>query len=256
MAGIVVPMGAEARRPGPGSRRRTSLVTGATSGIGRETALALARAGDHVIVSGRDGDRGEDVCTEIRAGGGTATLLLADLRDPSLARGLARDALEVGGGAVDVLVNTAGDVLYRRTEEVDDEDFDDAVDLHVRAPVCLTGVLAPVMAARGHGIVVNVTAVAARVGVPGLGLFGAVKAAVAALTRAGSAEFGPQGVRVNAVEVAEMLRPVDAAPAAVGDVISFLTSPSAGHLRGVVLPSPGWATAPGPTAPDGPTSGR
>ena len=86
----------------------TALVTGATSGIGRSTALLLARRGAHVLVSGRDPARGDAVVTAIRAAGGKADFIAADLGDGDSVRELARQATELGGGHVDILVNNAG----------------------------------------------------------------------------------------------------------------------------------------------------
>src|SRR5213595_757785 len=89
----------------------TAVVTGATSGLGAASALALARAGAKVIVSGRDRARGEGVVDEIAAAGGTAALELADVSDPGAAVALAKNVLE-RHGAVDILVNAAG--VFRR----------------------------------------------------------------------------------------------------------------------------------------------
>ena len=83
-------------------------MTGATSGIGRATAVLLARRGAHVLVSGRDTARGEAVVADIRAAGGKADFLAADLADGGSVRALARRAVELGGGHVDILVNNAG----------------------------------------------------------------------------------------------------------------------------------------------------
>jgi NAD(P)-dependent dehydrogenase (short-subunit alcohol dehydrogenase family) len=113
---------------------------------------------------------------------------------------LARAALEAGEGRVDVLVNNAA--AYPpggMTADITAEVVDAAFATNVRAPYLLMRELAPGMAGRGHGAVVNLVSTAASVGIPGLGLYGASKAALAQLTRAWAAEFGPQGVRVNAV---------------------------------------------------------
>jgi NAD(P)-dependent dehydrogenase (short-subunit alcohol dehydrogenase family) len=90
---------------------RTTLVTGSTSGIGRATALTLARGGSHVVVSGCDTQRGQDVVAQIRADGGTADFVSADLRDARSTTELAATASELAeaaGGCVDLLVNNAG----------------------------------------------------------------------------------------------------------------------------------------------------
>jgi NAD(P)-dependent dehydrogenase (short-subunit alcohol dehydrogenase family) len=86
----------------------TGLITGGTSGIGRATANKLAQLGIHVIVVGRNTERGEKTVAEIRATGGKADFISSDLRDASSAREVARKAVELGNGHVDILINSAG----------------------------------------------------------------------------------------------------------------------------------------------------
>jgi NAD(P)-dependent dehydrogenase (short-subunit alcohol dehydrogenase family) len=177
----------------------TALVTGATSGIGRAAAVLLARRGAHVLVSGRDAERGDAVVAEIRAAGGKADFVAADLADAASVRALARRAVELGGGHVDILVNNAGVFPFGPTQGASDEDIDTVYAVNVKAPFILTGEVAPAMAARGKGTVINVLTMVAHFGVAGMALYGSSKAALTLLTKAWSAEFGPSGVRVNAV---------------------------------------------------------
>src|SRR5919198_5357086 len=86
----------------------TALITGGTSGIGRAAANKLAQLGIHVLVVGRNAERGEKTVGEIRAAGGQADFISADLRDASSAREVARRAVELGKGRVDILINNAG----------------------------------------------------------------------------------------------------------------------------------------------------
>jgi NAD(P)-dependent dehydrogenase (short-subunit alcohol dehydrogenase family) len=176
----------------------TALVTGGTSGIGRATAVALAGLGAHVALSGRDEARGRQVVREIAAAGGRAEFLAADLRDEAAARSLAQRATE-RLGHVDVLVNNAGIFPFGPTEQTTEADFDAVFALNVKAPYFLVAELAPGMAKRGHGAIVNVTTMVAEFGAAGMGLYGASKAALVLLTKSWAAEYGPQGVRVNAV---------------------------------------------------------
>jgi NAD(P)-dependent dehydrogenase (short-subunit alcohol dehydrogenase family) len=127
----------------------TALVTGATSGIGRATATALARRGAHVLISGRDAARGDAAVAAIRAAGGKADFIPADLADADSVRALAHRAAELGGGHVDILVNNAGVFPFGPTADARDEDIDTVYDVNVRAPFILVGALAPAMAARG-----------------------------------------------------------------------------------------------------------
>ena len=177
----------------------TALITGATSGIGKATADQLAALGAHVIVSGRDKARGDAVVAGIRAAGGTADFVAADLGDEHSVRELAARATEVGGGHVDILVNSGGIFPFGATADTAAEPIDEVFAVNVKAPYLLVAALAPAMAERGHGAIVNVTTMVAEFGMNGMGLYGSSKAALVLLTKSWAAEFGPAGVRVNAV---------------------------------------------------------
>jgi NAD(P)-dependent dehydrogenase (short-subunit alcohol dehydrogenase family) len=178
---------------------RTALVTGGTSGIGREVARQLASRGARVVISGRDAARGASAVEEIRAAGGTADFVRAELDDLAGVRSLAKEAISAGGGQVDVLINNAGVFPFGSTADVPDSEFDTAYAVNVRAPFYLVAELAPAMAERGYGSIVNVTTMVASFGKAGMALYGSTKAALDLLTKAWAAEFGPSGVRVNAV---------------------------------------------------------
>ena len=128
-----------------------------------------------------------------------ADFVVADLADGGSVRALARRAVELGGGHVDILVNNAGVFPFGPTQGASDEDIDTVYAVNVKAPFILTGELAPAMAARGKGSIINVLTMVAHFGVAGMALYGSSKAALTLLTKAWSAEFGPNGVRVNAV---------------------------------------------------------
>ena len=182
-------------------RGRVALVTGSTSGIGREVARSLAEAGARVVVTGRDERRGSEVVGEITAGGGEAVSVAHDLEDADLTWLLKRAEGAFGRG-VDILVNNGGTLMAAPTGAVDAETFDWAFRLNVRSAFLLTGALAPGMAERGWGRIINVSSVSGQRGRfrrPGLALYGATKAALEQLTRAWAAEYGPRGVAVNCV---------------------------------------------------------
>jgi NAD(P)-dependent dehydrogenase (short-subunit alcohol dehydrogenase family) len=242
-------------------RGRVALVTGSTSGIGREVARSLADAGARVVVTGRDEQRGSDVAEEITAGGGEAVFVAHDLEDADPTRLVegAEDAFEQG---VDILVNNGGTLVAARTGEMDAESIDWAFRLNVRSAFLLTGALAPGMAERGWGRVVNVSSVSGQRGQfrrPGLALYGATKAALEQLTRAWAAEYGPHGVAVNCVAPGPTRSPftdknlglADAdtreraastipagrvgVPEDVAAAVQFLAGEEAGYVQGVVL---------------------
>ncbi|MGC2128805.1 MAG: SDR family oxidoreductase [Candidatus Aquilonibacter sp.] len=231
----------------------TALVTGATSGIGKATAFALARRGARVIVSGRDVVRGSSVVDAIRAKGGSADFVAADLKDATSARDLARRALEVAG-KIDILVNNAAIFPFGPTAETDEATIDAVYALNVKVPFVLVGELAPKMAERGKGAIINLSSMVSEFGQPGMALYGSSKAAIDLLTKAWAAEFGPKGVRVNAVSpgptrtegtapMGDALNQFAAlAPAGrtasadeIASAIVYLASDDASFVHGVVL---------------------
>jgi NAD(P)-dependent dehydrogenase (short-subunit alcohol dehydrogenase family) len=177
----------------------TALITGGTSGIGQAVANKLAQLEIHVVVVGRSAERGKKTIAEIRRAGGQAEFIASDLRDASSVREVARKAIELGNGHVDILINNAGTYPFGPTHEMTEEQFDTVYSLNVKAPYFLVAELAPLMAKRGKGAIVNVSTMVADYGAPGMSLYGSSKAAINLLTKAWTAEYGPSGVRTNAV---------------------------------------------------------
>src|ERR1700694_4426091 len=170
------------------------LVTGATSGIGRETAKLFARRGATVVVTGRNTERGAETVAAIEAEGGRAEFLAADMNDVESVRRLAAQV-----GEVDVLVNNAGAFPFAPTLEQGIDSFDMMFDVNVRAPFFLTAALLPKMIARGSGAIVNISTMYASVGVADAPVVAAAKAALESYTRSWAAAFGANGIRVNTV---------------------------------------------------------
>ncbi|MCS0600822.1 glucose 1-dehydrogenase [Streptomyces sp. LP11] len=190
---------------------RTALVTGATSNIGRAIAEAFAAEGARVVVSGRSAERGREVVDAVSARGGRADFVRADLDGSAAAsRALAEEATRVLGGRVDILVNNAGVYPGDTTLATDEQTFDRVYAVNVKAPFFLTAAIAPAMARAGGGAIVNLGSWIARLGIPVGALYSSTKGAMETLTRAWAAEFGPQGVRVNAISPGVVL------PAAAG----------------------------------------
>jgi NAD(P)-dependent dehydrogenase (short-subunit alcohol dehydrogenase family) len=177
----------------------TALVTGGTSGIGRAVANKLAQLRTHVVVVGRNPERGEKTVVEIRKAGGKADFVASDLRDAASARAVARKAVELGDGKLDILINNAGIFTFGPTHEVTEEGFDEMYAVNVKAPYFLVAELAPLMAKRGKGAIVNVSTMVADFGAAGMSLYSSSKGALNSLTQAWAAEYGPSGVRVNTV---------------------------------------------------------
>ena len=147
-----------------------------------------------MTVHGRDAGRGQAVVDAITAAGGQARFAAADLSEPT-----GPEQLAAAVGVVDVLVNNAGISWFGPTSELRQDQFDALFASDVRAPYFLVAALAPAMADRGSGSIINVSSMAARVGLAGGAGYGAAKAAMESLTQAWAAEFSPRGVRVNAI---------------------------------------------------------
>jgi NAD(P)-dependent dehydrogenase (short-subunit alcohol dehydrogenase family) len=174
---------------------KLALVTGATRGIGEASARALDAAGARVVLSGRTLSDLERVAAELTH---DPVILEADL---SLARAgseLAERVLDAVGG-VDILVNNAGIPMRRTPDELTEEDFDLVFSLNVRSLLMLTLGLGPSMIARGGGSVINISSIASLRGPRGRVAYAGTKGAVDAMTRALAADWGPEGIRVNAI---------------------------------------------------------
>jgi NAD(P)-dependent dehydrogenase (short-subunit alcohol dehydrogenase family) len=240
----------------------TALVTGSTSGIGRATAETLADLGAHVIVSGRNAERGEEAVRVIRANGGKADFVAADLSDADSARSLAAEAAAITGH-IDILVNNAGIYTFGPTANTTEADFNAAYDINVKAPYFLVAELAPRMATLGKGAIVNIATGVAHKGFVGASLYGSSKAAIILLTKSWAAEFGPSGVRVNAISPGPVYTPgtnsmgegtietfaVGTPAARVGEAheiaaaVAFLVSDDAAYIHGAILPVDGGSVA-------------
>lgn len=177
---------------------KTALVTGASRGIGRASALALAKAGAQVLVHYSSGSREADaVVAEIRAAGGNAQKVAANLRDPDGPHVLAKQVREVIGHRLDILVANAGISKAASIEDTTVEDFDNLFAVNVRAPYFLVQQLLPVMC-KGSSVVL-LSSLAARAAVGVLPAYAATKGAVDTLVKHFAFALGERGIRVNAV---------------------------------------------------------
>jgi NAD(P)-dependent dehydrogenase (short-subunit alcohol dehydrogenase family) len=242
---------------------RTALVTGSTGGLGVAIARALAEAGAFVVVSGRNKERGDEVVARIRSAGGAATFVAADLGGgQAAARTLAEQATAAANGQLDILVNNAALLqLPTPTADISEQVLRDAFSVNVFAPLLLTGAIAPAMAERGNGAIVNIGSITGLRGSAGSAVYSANKAVIHSFTKSWADEYGPSGVRVNAVapgpiateralEFADHVAPMLArlpsrrmsTPEEVAASVVFLASDDAANVHGAVLSvDGGWA---------------
>ncbi|GAA1702940.1 SDR family NAD(P)-dependent oxidoreductase [Kribbella sp. NPDC056951] len=239
---------------------KKALVTGATSGIGRAIAQSFAKAGAEVVVTGRRAEQGAETVELITAAGGQATYVQADFSDMAEVERLAQLV-----GDVDILANNAGYYPMVPTTALTPDEYQRIYDVNLRSAYFLTAALAPRMAATGGGTIVNTSSIGARIGLPVAAAYSGTKAALESMTRSWAVEFGPSGVRVNAVcaggvrtEALLSIMPEEAlaqssAPAPLGrigtpeeiaEVVLFLASPRSSFVTGAVIVADGGYSVP------------
>ena len=245
---------------------KTALVTGASRGIGRATAAALAKAGAHVLVHyGRSREEAESLVVEIRRKGGNADAISADLGTPEGAALLARQVRSIVGDRLDVLVRNAGISKAARIADHTIEDFDDLFATNVRGPFFVVQRLIPILG-EGSSIVV-VSSLGARFVVgrsclynPSILAYASTKGALETLVKNWAAILGPSGIRVNAVapgiidtDMSNFTKTEAGCEAALGmqalkrlgkpedvaDVVAFMASDEARWITGASIPVDG-----------------
>jgi NAD(P)-dependent dehydrogenase (short-subunit alcohol dehydrogenase family) len=245
---------------------KTALVTGASRGIGRATASALAAAGAHVLVHyGRSAQDAESLVVDIRSKEGRAGAIQADLGTPDGATLLAKEVRSIVGERLDVLVSNAGISKAATIKDHTVEDFDNLFATNVRSPFFLVQQLLPVLGEGSNIIVISSLGAHAVVGKPGLDnpsvlAYASTKAALETLVRNWAAILGPRGIRVNAIAPGaidtdmsnftkteagrEMTLGMQALkrigkPEDVADVVAFLASDAARWITGASIPVDG-----------------
>ncbi len=238
---------------------KVAAVTGASRGIGRGAAAALAAAGAEVVLMARSADGLAEACDEIASAGGKATALACDVTDRAAVRAA------IGGlPRLDVLFNNAGINRPQPFLEVDDDALDSIIDINVKAAFVVAQAAARKMVEAGNGgAIVNTSSQLAKVGSEGRAVYCASKAAVDGMTRTMAIELGPHNVRVNSVGPTfietPMTRPYFEDPefrgkteakiplGRIGQVrdvagaVVFLASPASGLITGVnLLVDGGW----------------
>ena len=237
---------------------RMALVTGASRGLGRAIAIALARAGSDVAVGLRDVARDEGVIDEIRGIGRKAIAVQMDVTEARQVHDAVQTTVQKLG-ALDILVNNAGGGAgLTPAEAISPSDFQRTLDVNLSGTFVACQAAFPVMRARGFGRIVNVSSQAAIVALPGEAAYCAAKAAVSHLTRCLAVEWGKYAINVNAVAPTFIRTPgTEAAlsdpsfradvedriaalhrigePEEVAGAVTFLCSPAASLIAGEIL---------------------
>jgi NAD(P)-dependent dehydrogenase (short-subunit alcohol dehydrogenase family) len=243
---------------------KVALVTGATSGIGRRQALALAQAGAAVVLVGRREAQLRDAVDEIEAVEARAAPLPADLSKRERLPELAERA-KVPFGSIDILINAAGVNLRQPAEEITLESWDATLDLNLAVPFFLARELVPAMEVNGWGRIMNIASLQSSRAFPNGLAYGASKGGISQLTRAMAEAWSRHGITCNAIAPGffptELTAPVYedpdqldklAAQTAIGrngelsdidGLTVFLASPASDYLTGQVIPLDGGFTA-------------
>jgi 3-oxoacyl-[acyl-carrier protein] reductase len=245
---------------------KTALVTGASRGIGRATALALAETGAHVLVHyGRSVQEAQSLVESIHSKGGRADAIRADLATPEGAASLAKEARSIFGDRLDILVANAGVSKNATFKDHSIEDFDTLFSTNVRSPFFLVQQLLPILGQGSNIVVISSLAARAVVGKPDLEnrsilLYASTKGAIETLVKNWAAILGPRGIRVNAVAPGVIETDMSAfakadagreatlgmqalkrigKPEDVADVVAFLASDKARWITGASIPVDG-----------------
>ena len=200
------------------------LITGGTSGIGKTTALAFAKAGAKVVLSGRRAAEGEAVVAEIAAGGGTARFVRADVAVEADVKNLVEQTV-AAFGRLDVAFNNAGVESMGPLTEASEPEYRKVFDVNVWGVITSLKYEIPAMLKTGGGAIVNTSSVAGHVGMAGASLYVGTKHAVEGITKSAALEFAKQGIRINAVAPAAIETDmVDRFAGKEGPMREYLTS--------------------------------
>ncbi len=242
---------------------KVAIITGSTAGIGRETALTFAREGARIVVSDMIEDKGQAVAAEIGRAGGEAIFVKVNVADRASTDALAAAAL-AQFGRIDILVNNAGitrDAVFVKFKDgavtgmMSEADFDAVMAVNLKGVFNCTQSVAPAMLKQGSGVILNASSVVGVYGNFGQTKYVASKAGVIGLTKVWAREFGPRGIRCNAVAPGFILTDMTAkmpekilqgmaektplrragVPADIANAYLFLASDEASFINGTVL---------------------
>lgn len=203
------------------------LITGATSGIGKATAISFAQSGAKVVVSGRRETAGQDVVAQIKANGGDAIFIRTDVSKESEIEALVKRTL-AEYGRLDIAFNNAGAELIGQIEEVRESDYRKIFDINVWGVFASMKHEIPAILKSGGGAIINTSSVGGHVGTPGSSIYVASKHAVEGLTKSAAQELAGKGIRVNAVAPGSIV--TDMLDRFIGGIDSSVAKQLANHV--------------------------
>jgi NAD(P)-dependent dehydrogenase (short-subunit alcohol dehydrogenase family) len=248
---------------------KVALITGGTSGIGAATAIGFADEGAHVVITGRDPDRGAAVVARIAESDGHARFVRADVRLAEDCRRSVEDTVDAFG-RLDVLFNNAGVYVANDALGCSEDEWDAQVDTSLKGAFLMSKFALPQMIAQGSGSIVHCASGWGLVGGPRAVAYCAAKGGMVVMTKAMALDHGPQGIRVNAVCPGDTETPMEhedaeaqgmsweayvreavagraiarmATPEEIAGAVMFLASDEAAYVTGVALPVDGGGVA-------------
>ena len=245
----------------PVLKDKIALVTGGTSGLGREAALGLAQAGAKVVVCGRRAAEGAETVAMIRAAGGEAQFVAADVTVASEVEALVAETVRLYG-RLDIAFNNSGIAGRGRLADIEEADFDSVMAVNVKGVwLSMRYEIRQFLAQGGGGAIINTSSIQGHRSLGGSGHYTASKHAVEGLTKTGAVDYASQGIRINAIAPAMLSTPMTKGFMARTEVrdahfqrypigrvaelselvgaIVFLASDAATYVNGVSLPVDG-----------------
>lgn len=238
---------------------RVAIITGGSQGLGFGMASALARYGAHVLIANRNEIRGRKAAEEIMKSFGNKTLAVkADVSRPDEAEKVIEISLQAFN-RIDILINNAGHALKKSALETTLQEWDDIMNVHVRAAFFLSKLVAPVMMKQKKGRIINISSQQATCAPPDRAAYSSAKKCLEQLTRVLATEWGPYNITVNAISPGRMLTPINpelssdskptniplgryGTPEDLYGLVVFLASDASGYVTGVnILVDGGWA---------------
>lgn len=177
---------------------KVALITGASAGIGRACAHALAVEGAHLVLTARRQDRLDELKAAYEKDGLRVLAVTGDVREESTARQTVQAALEAFG-QIDILINNAGVGNYKNLVDTSAEDYDEMMDSNVRSTFLFTRHVVPAMLARKQGTILMISSMAGKYGFPGEAVYCATKFAQVGFAQALDKELRPQGIKVGLI---------------------------------------------------------